>query len=149
MSACGESSGPPQTRQLTLITAPIEAFQTDVGTSGPSRADTRAFTARLEDESGRPAGRLDGSVVITDREGRGREVREYRVGHVQYTLRDGTLAIGGVFVSTPNGSVPVRGGIRRVPLVLATPTEDLTVETDSRKWPAAKRRPPELNLPAS
>jgi hypothetical protein len=68
-----------------VLAGPVEAVQEDTGRAGPSPGETRSFTADLEDESGRPTGRMDGSVVLTDQVGRGRAVREYRVGNVQYT----------------------------------------------------------------
>jgi hypothetical protein len=112
MAGCGEK---PESKgeQLTVIAGPITAFQEDIGPPGSSPGETRAFTAQLEDESGRPLGRMDGSVVITDRVTRGRDVREYRMGNVQYQLKDGSLILGGVFVATPRGTVPVREGVRR------------------------------------
>jgi hypothetical protein len=112
-SACGEDSSAPQTKKITVLAGPVEAVQEDTGPSGPSPGETRSFTAELEDESGRPMGRMDGSVVLTDRVRRGGEVREHRVGDVQYTLRDGSLLLGGVYVSTPRSGVPAREGVRR------------------------------------
>ncbi len=113
LAGCGGGAAKSQTKRITLFTGPIKVFQSDVGPRGSSRGDVRTFTRSLRTESGRPAGRLDGTTAITDEVRRGGKVREYRVGTVHYTLTGGTVAIGGVYVSTPNSSVPVSEGARR------------------------------------
>lgn len=113
LAGCGGGSEGSQKRKLVLIGGPIKVFQSDVGARGPSRGDTRTFSRPLETQSGQPAGRLDGTVAITDQVRRGGTVREYRVGTVHFTLKDGTIVIGGVYVSTPNSPVPAPEGARR------------------------------------
>src|SRR6476619_3758828 len=91
-AGCGEKH---DTTHLTLIAPSIKVVQTDEGRPGPSPGDARAFSLPLLTEAGKPAGRLDGVVVISDQVRRGRTVREYRVGTVQLSLAGGNLVATG------------------------------------------------------
>jgi hypothetical protein len=110
LGACGNDE---KTMHMTLISSATKVVQSDSGRRGPSPADVRALSQPLETQSGRPAGRLDGTVIISDQVRQGSELREFRVGTIQLTLERGNLVAAGVYVSTPRAIVPARGGTKR------------------------------------
>lgn len=116
-AACGGEKT--ETMHLVLIAPSIKVIQTDVGRPGPSPGDVRTFSLPLQTESGKPAGRLDGTTSITDQVTRGRQVREYRVGTVQLSLTDGNIVASGVYTSAPRQWTPSPGGTHR-PIVGGT-----------------------------
>lgn len=58
-------------------------------------------------------GRIEGSSTIVDQRVVRGERREFRTGDVQYTLRDGTIVIDGMYVARPGRATSIESGVRR------------------------------------
>jgi hypothetical protein len=110
-AGCGGEATEPTL--MTLIADQIRVKPTDNPPRGLSPGDARTFTMRLSTTSGRPVGRLEGHVIITDHVRQAGQLREYRMGTVQISLRRGTLVASGLYVAEPGAALPASGGSRR------------------------------------
>ena len=118
-AACSSDSSEYTKAQITVVGEPGSQEVVDNGQPGPSRGDLYSFMQQLVDESGKPAGRIEGFSVITDQGSPSGQDVEYRAATVQFTLDKGTIVVHGVYLVKPRESVPVAEGVRR-PIVGGT-----------------------------
>lgn len=163
-TGCGESAPQGKPREsapqgkperLTLLTKGKGIVTDDVGARGSSPGDRRTFSLAVVPEgSDRPAGRIEGTSTIVDQRVVRGERREFRTGDVQYTLRDGTIVIGGMYVARPGRAAPIGGGVRRPIIggtgryrgargqVTQTPLPDDQIKSVIEVWASPKSRAP-------
>ena len=119
---CGDDDDSGEYKKSTLVYE-SPTIKIEVGDNPPkdaSRGDLRAFTSPLVDEeTGEEAGRLDGTVSVTDVSERDGEEVEYRAGTIQFTLDEGTIVAAGVYVAPVGEVVPASVGVSR-PIVGGT-----------------------------
>ena len=117
VAGCGDSDEDSDSQQLTLTGPSIDVAFSDLGKKGSDPGDLRAFSQELYDESSEegdePAGRLDGTVAITDLATIDGADVEYRSGGIQFTLDDGNIVAVGNYIAEPEEAVPAEGGVVR------------------------------------
>jgi hypothetical protein len=113
-AGCGGSDNDTKTTKLTLDSKGRTLNFEDQPPKGPSPGDERAFTQGLITPAGDRAGRLDGSVVITEETGKGKNALEHRIGTVQYTLPGGSVVVSGVYTAKPEVFIPAAGVTRPI-----------------------------------
>lgn len=106
VASCADDSNGYTKAQITVIAEPNAPYVVDNAPPGPGRGDTYAFLQPLVDESGKPAGRLEGFSVTTDQGARAGQDVEYRAAVAQFTLDKGTIVVSGVYIVPPRQTAP-------------------------------------------
>jgi hypothetical protein len=120
LAACGDDSDSDERRTLTFTGPAADVTVSDLGRKGADPGDLRSFSQEIfEEGSDEPAGRLDGTVALTDIEELNGTDVEYRAGQIQFTLADGNLVAAGNYIAEPDAAVPVEEGVVR-PIVGGT-----------------------------
>ncbi len=99
-----------KTTKLTLVdnTSRATVVSNDVAPHGPSPGDSRTFSTTRVTQSGTPAGRLEGEGTTTSVRRTATGLEETRIGQLDFFLNNGTVVIGGAYVSRPGRNPTVR-----------------------------------------
>ena len=113
LAACGSGY---KTTKLTLVdnTSRATVVSNDVAPHGPSPGDSRTFSTSLVTPSGTPAGRLEGEGTTTSVRRTATGLEETRIGQLDFFLSNGTVVIGGAYVSRPGRNPTVRPIVRPI-----------------------------------
>jgi len=112
VAGCGGSNT--EDTKLTLESEAGGLHVRDVPPKGPSPGDTNTFSEDVVDTDGKPAGRVNGTVTVTQVITRGGRRVEDRVGTTHYTLQDGSVTVGGVYTAPLRKAAPASGVTRPI-----------------------------------